>query len=243
MDNKLVEAMKLASVKAYPHEGCGLVIMYGTKPKLIVCANQSADPANQFVISPESYAEAAEQGEVIAVWHSHVDISDEPSEADLQSCELSQMPWFITAVTKEGEELTATNPRKIEPIGYKAPYIGRPYVFGVFDCWALIRDYYKNEFGTDLEDYNRQEFFWLKGIDIIGENWENCGFKLVTDDSFQVGDLLLIQNSASMMNHVALYVGDDRILHHCHNRLSKKDTYAGYWQKHTVMHIRHSTRC
>lgn len=243
MDNQLVEAMKQASIDAYPYEGCGLIVTSGNKPKLIVCPNQSADPRNQFLIGVEGYAKAAEEGEVVAVWHSHVEIANTPSEADKHGCELSQMPWFITAVKKTDDGFEVSYPNKIEPSGYEAPYEGRPYVFGVFDCWALIRDYYRREFGVDLEDFNRVEFFWQKGIDVIGENWENAGFKLVTDDSYQVGDLFLIQNSAAMMNHVALYIGNDQILHHCHNRLSRKDTYAGYWHKHTVMHIRHKSKC
>jgi len=243
MDKHILEAMNSIAIQRYPLEACGLIVASGNKSRLIECRNISAYPQHQFLIDPKSYAEAVEAGEIVAVWHSHIDIPNTPTEADKQDCEMHQMPWFITSVCKTEDGFVTSEPYKLEPSGYEAPYEGRPYVFGVFDCWAVIRDYYRREFEIELEDFNRVEFFWLKGIDVIGKNWENAGFKLVTDDSYQVGDLFLIQNSASIINHVAMYVGNDQILHHCHNRLSKKDMYSGYWHKHTVMHIRHVSKC
>ncbi len=38
----------------------------------------------------------------------------------------------------------------IYPCGFEMPYLGRPYVFGVFDCWMLCRDYLKREFDVEL---------------------------------------------------------------------------------------------
>ncbi|WP_255344084.1 NlpC/P60 family protein, partial [Acinetobacter baumannii] len=43
----------------------------------------------------------------------------------------------------------------ISPTGYEAPYEGRPYVYGSFDCWTLCRDFYLREFGIELRDYPR----------------------------------------------------------------------------------------
>jgi cell wall-associated NlpC family hydrolase len=44
-------------------------------------------------------------------------------------------------------------------------------------------------------------------------------------------------------NHIAVYIGNEMILHHGHGRLSRRDIYGGFWQKHTTHHLRHKTKC
>ena len=45
---------------------------------------------------------------------------------------------------------------------YKPPLLGREWVWGVTDCWSLVVDWYKEEKGIKLKDYQRnmspQEF-------------------------------------------------------------------------------------
>jgi len=41
------------------------------------------------------------------------------------------------------------------------------------------------------------------------------------------------------LEHAAVYIGNQQILHHCPERLSKRDTYGGFWRNYTHSIWRH----
>jgi len=43
----------------------------------------------------------------------------------------------------------------------------------------------------------------------------------------------------TIANHAAIYIGNQQILHHCPNRLSKRDAYGGFWIDYTHSIWRH----
>lgn len=241
--NDMMAVIKEAAAAAYPNEACGLIVRRGAKSVTVVCSNVSETPKTHFVMDVRDYAKAADQGEVIGVWHTHVEQSNKASDADLAGVENSELPWYIVSVFKAGDEFIFEGPNVVEPSGHETPYLERPYAFGVLDCWSLVRDYYRREFGIKLGDYPRIEYFWQHGFNFFGENWKKEGFVKMIDAEPKVGDLFIIQTAPENPNHIAVYVGEEQILHHCHGRLSKRDIYGGYWLKHTVLHLRHESKC
>ena len=69
---KLTKKLKTAILKhaesEYPRECCGLIV----GGNYIPCINQSTLDS-QFAISPQDYVAASEQGEIVAIVHSHAD--------------------------------------------------------------------------------------------------------------------------------------------------------------------------
>lgn len=213
-----------------PQECCGVVIVRKGKQRYIRCRNMSRNGRDTFVLHPEDYADAEEQGEVVRIVHSHPYESPAPSQADRVGCESTGIPWLI--VNHPLGHYTETFPD-----GYKAPLVGRQFVHGVLDCYTLVRDYYAS-LGIELPDFERADRWWDNGGNLYAENFERAGFVRV-DDAPRAHDVFLMQVRSEVPNHAAVYLGDEYILHHLHGQLSSKDCYAGYWQKATVIHIRH----
>jgi hypothetical protein len=92
-------------------------------------------------------------GAIEAVYHSHPEGPNGFSLRDVQSCKQSNVPWIVFN-GKTGDFFYA------DPTG-NAPYEGRQWVYGIHDCYAILRDFYKREFGIALDDFPRgKELEW-----------------------------------------------------------------------------------
>lgn len=211
-----------------PREACGLVIVRKGREVYRACRNLAID-TDQFVMSPDDYAAAEAEGEVVGVVHSHPYLPPMPSQADLVGCEASGLRWHIVNVPTGAWHT-------FEPSGYVAPLVGREFSHGVLDCYAVIRDWYKQDQGIDLVDFERHDKWWERGENLYLENFGAAGFEVCED--LHEGAVLLMQVGSPVPNHAAIYLGDDMILHHLQGRLSSRDVWGGYWRKHTTHILR-----
>jgi proteasome lid subunit RPN8/RPN11 len=217
--------------EAYPRECCGLLVVCKGKEVYVPCANLGVG-TDQFVIDPKDYARADAMGEIVAVVHSHPALPSTPSQADRVACEASGLPWFIVSYPN-GQWA------ELKPQGYAAPLVGREWSHGVLDCYSLVRDWFAQERGVDLPDFNRFDEWWKRGENLYVDNFESSGFVRIDSKPLQVGDCFLMQVVSPVPNHAAVYLGDELILHHLQGRLSSRDVYGGYWQKITTHTLRH----
>lgn len=224
-------ALRHAAAEA-PREACGLLLIRDGKEEYLPCRNLSSS-LGHFVMDPLDFVGAEEAGDVTAVVHSHPNTSAKASQADLVSCEASGLPWFIVSVSSGVWE-------RIEPSGYKAPLIGRTWVHGVTDCYSLIRDWYREHRSIDLPEYERDEEWWKNGDNLYLDHFEEAGFApLSADEAYRPGDCILMQIHSKVVNHAAVYLGRDTMMHHVMKRLSSREIYGGYWKKNTRLVVRH----
>lgn len=219
------------AISQIPREACGLVIIEKGKEVFVPCRNIS-ELDDAFILDPIDYEKAEERGEIIRVIHSHVYSSPKPSEPDKVSCEASGLPWSIVSVPNGDWH-------DFQPTGYKAPLVGRSWSHGTLDCYSLIKDYYQEVLSIEIPDFERSFEWWLKGDNLYLDNFEKAGFYEVPAESIRAHDVVLMQVKSPVINHGAVYIGEDKILHHLFKRLSCREVFGGYYKKHTVKVIRH----
>tara|TARA_R110002012_G_scaffold321104_1_gene547409 strand:+ start:3410 stop:4111 length:702 start_codon:yes stop_codon:yes gene_type:complete len=217
-----------------PKESCGLLLNIRGKEKYFACKNLSTWANQCFIIDPEDYVKGSDLGDIIAIIHSHPTTQPIASEADKISCEETNLPWYI--INPKTEQWGS-----YKPTGYKAPLVGRQWVWGVTDCWALVRDWYKQELGIILRDWERpitpEEF-------IANPMFVKCasatGFKeLRPQEKLENGDLLFMSIMTTGLNHVAIFLDGD-VLHHLADRISCKEPYNEWLLKCTGMRLRYA---
>lgn len=244
-NSQLIEHIREIATAAYPNEACGVVVSVEGVPIAVECRNIHEKPRDFFAIDPLDYSRAGDRGEIVAIWHSHPSGLCEATDVDRVSCETWELPWLIVPLRRDQNgEMVFGNPVYIEPCGFEMPYLQRPYVYGVFDCYTLIRDFYKREFGVALPNKFVEYGWWKRGENHFVEDFPSAGFVQLIDQEPKRGDLFLMQCEPGNPGHFAVYLGDDTIMHHCEKRLSRRDVYGGsYWQRHTTHHLRHESQC
>jgi len=216
-----------------PRECCGLVAVVKGRQRYFPCRNIAQTPDEHFVL--DGWHEVEDKGEVVAVVHSHPKTNPAPSTADRVACEKSELPWFIVNPKTEGWGYC-------EPEGFELPYVGREFVHGIVDCYTLVRDWYAREYGIQLRDYDRRDRWWDHGENLYVENFQKEGFRKIPVEEVRQGDLILMNLVSPVPNHAAIYIGDQRVLHHVQGRLSSRDVYGGYYGKSTACALRHESR-
>ncbi|MDO6707916.1 C40 family peptidase [Photobacterium sp. 1_MG-2023] len=202
---------------SYPNESCGLLVRTADGLAYLSAQNLAPEPTETAIIDPEAWIEADRLGDVVGIVHSHPDGPFVLSGADRLAQQQSGLPWYLVV----GEQV-----REFPPV---PPLLGRRFEHGQTDCYTLFRDAYALA-GHALPDFERDPDWWEQGKNLYLENLPEHGFFQVAEP--QPGDVLLIQLASNTPNHTAIYLGDSKLLHHCPDRLSGRDLFGGYWQKH-----------
>lgn len=255
---KTIKAILKHAEAGYPNEICGVVVITEKGEEYIRCVNTSTDPAEEFSMCPVSYLEAEAQGEVVGIVHSHPDWTTQPSNHDIAvmttNRELQLMvdpdskpiPWHIVS-WPEGDY------RQVVP-EVRASLLGRPFVHGIWDCWATCEDYYKKYHGIEFEPFEREDLWWENrdNKSLYEDYYEGAGFYQVND--LLPGDMVVMQIGRSYHpNHAGIYLGDrvtnfegrefhsgiPVMLHHLYGKNSDVIVYGGQWHQRTRLILRH----
>ena len=218
-----------------PKESCGFLLNIKGKEKYFPCENLSTYSQQCFIIDPNDYIKAEESGNILAVVHSHPVTPPVASQADMIGCENSNLPWHI--VNPKTEEWGY-----LEPSGYKPPLLGRPWVWGITDCWSLVRDWYKEEKNIILRDWDRpstpQQFLEKPLFESCA--WRTGFRELRPNEKLLNGDVLLMSILSPTLNHGAIFINGD-VLHHLADRISCKEPYNEWLLKCTGKRYRYAS--
>lgn len=209
------------AIRSGEDECCGLVI---NNSVYLPCTNISNDPKNNFEISPDDWILAESKGEITAIVHSHPGGLPILSETDQFFQQQTGLNWWLVCNNQ------------IYQFRYIKPLLGREFKHGIYDCLTMVIDAYMLT-GIHIPSYDREDNWWSKGKNYYLELLPINNFYQI--DEPQVGDIILICLGSRTPNHAAIYVGNQKVLHHCPKRLSTRDLYNGYWLKYTHSIWRH----
>jgi len=95
------ETAKKHFIECSPSEGCGLLVEKDGNEFFYPCKNIAShvDDEITFAIDPLDFAACEDSGaDILAVIHSHVEGSADPSEADINNCKIYMMDWYIYSI-------------------------------------------------------------------------------------------------------------------------------------------------
>ena len=220
------EIRRLSAAKP-EQEACGFVLQDGAVVEVV---NVAHNTTQKFEISPSDYL-CAEVAGIKGVWHSHLDL-DAFSPLDQQVMAADTLPWAVYC-------LRTDKFHQCEP-GVLAPLLGRPFCFGVYDCYSLVSDKL-GELGVQLPEWPRQRYGeWnAPGFTPFDDEAANVG-RAVRDGIYQEGDILLMNlgDHQGHTDHVGVFVNDREFLHHPAERQSRVDRFGSWWERKTRLVLR-----
>lgn len=123
-----------------------------------------------------------------------------------------------------------------------AQFEGKFFLLGKQDCFTLVRDFYKVNFGIDMPDFSRPNDWIADEDDLIGKYWPRAGFEqLDVEDNWppRPGDIMVCTVGGSTPNHLVIFLGGNRILHHKVNMMSASEVMRPAWKRYTSYILRH----
>jgi len=211
-------------------ETCGFVMPDGS---VIQVPNTAKNPKEEFRIEASTVAEYAE---AVGCWHSHLEMERFSVRDQLAIHADGQMPWAVYT-------LSSNKFCECDPLSY-APYEGRPYVWGIWDCYSLICDWLERERDVRLPEWERGTW---------GE-WDEPHFKPFDEewstwcrrvDEPRVGDILLfnVGSHHGHTDHVGVVTTNHYFLHHPASKLSCKSRLGSHWLRRVNSIVRPIELC
>lgn len=219
----LVPQIKAHFDKSPYRESCGVIVVDNTKLKWIPCENVAVKD-NDFVINARDYASILLRYRVYAIVHNHINYPPIPSTNDITYCNELAVPFIIFNSATMEKHVLYPNQMNL---------IGRPYIFGIYDCLSVAMDWYAVNRKITFNRGEYEDTWWKKGKDYLtASELKKWGFKRILEP-FE-GDIVLFRMGALVPNHIGVLLKDDTFLHHAENRLSTIESLYPLWGPHIV---------
>lgn len=141
--------------------------------------------------------------------------------------EMNENNLALTIVGKDKDHSKSFLPdRYFENVSYE----NRIYIYGLLDCYTLIRDYFRDNYDVWIPaNIDRSFGWWHNGRNLYVDLYEKYGFR-ETFDPIKKDDVLLFKFDNGMPSHSAIYVGNGKMLHHMIGRMSCIDDFDGIYK-------------
>lgn len=152
-----------------------------------------------------------------AIVHSHPEGSPFLSDADRKAHVASGKEWWLVVNHQV---------KKFKPV----PLLrGREFQYGHQDCGTLIEDA-MHLCGINIRHYKRGTIEKDAEIGKLEATFPKLGFERVDE---VVPGAVILTSSGDSANHAALYIGDEKVIHHVAGGLSKRAFYGSEFRSRT----------
>lgn len=126
--------------------------------------------------------------------------------------------------------------------------LGREFKHGSADCYGVMRDFYRINFGLDFPDVARPDSWWEpdpvtgQHMNIYMDGYRALGFQLVHDHPlhWRAGDVVLMAVRSTVANHGGILLPGNKILHHLVGQVSCIEDFGRpFFRNQTVAVLRH----
>jgi cell wall-associated NlpC family hydrolase len=224
--------------KVWPEEGVG----YIKDNVFFPLENISENKLYSFEVNPDFLLLEPD-----VLIHSHVTGTDykwqwdarSPSYEDLVGQLATDIEWAI--VTCDGENCS-------EPVYWGNPdnrpdLVGRDYIFNMYDCFSLCQDWLYKEFDLIIPTIPRTPFWDDEGQNYMEDLYDKMeGFnKKIPLNELERGDILFYKVRSPVVNHLAIYLGDNQVLSHWYQRTSCIEDF-GKWARYIQFAARYHAK-
>jgi proteasome lid subunit RPN8/RPN11 len=249
LPNQVIKDFEAHVLSEYPKEAVGLVINGVYRP----CQNIHPEPTKHFRISPQEMVLIQTERRAEALLHSHPYRSTDvmghryrpeyPSATDIDHFNHWGIPWGIVATDGSGLSQFVWLDDNNRPALY-----GRHFIWGVQDCFSLVRDWFWVVKKINLPNVPRRWAWWNeKDTPNLFEEWfPKIGFEVIPNKIATIGDVALMRmgdnNSASVINHCAVVVNHNTLLHQGFDPIFSRDIRIDLWNKSIARFIRYTAK-
>lgn len=208
---ELLDEIRAHAESVAPCEACGYVVRVGEDDfRCVRARNMHPRPDVAFTIDADAYLAAARLGKIEWAYHTHPSKSAAPSDADRAACDACAIPFMIYG--RSDDSFTSLHPKPLwsELVGKKYDDFGN-------NCITIVHDYMKLQHGIDIgmkvapiTDAEHDQ--WRMGArDLYHEFHAEAGFA-VCEGEMLPGDVLTLAAFRACPTHLAIYIGDNRLL-------------------------------
>lgn len=229
LTDKQKATIKEKAVKNLEEETCGFIL---ENDEVIEVPNTHEERKNNFRIDSSEIIKYEEYG-IKGIWHTHL-TEENFSPKDQTVMRSDTLPWAIYCI--------ATNKFTEADFSKTAPFIGRPFIYGIWDCYALVRDYLA-EIDIELPDWKRGAYGeWEEPtFREFDNNWVNYDMIPINDKHYQKYDIACMNlgNTPNHIDHIGIF-SDNRktLLHHPADRRSRHNRWSQWLEQRTILVLR-----
>lgn len=232
-NNQIREHIIKYAVDQSPNEACGFIIK-NTEYIFMPCTNHSPTPEKEFKLSGKDFIKASLIGKIECIIHSHNN-SPWVSKEDIIEQTKHNIPFGVVFLSNGGYSHMVFWGDSL-PV---QDLLSRQFIHGVYDCYGLVRDFFRKEHRILLDNCPREMGWWshkrdddgniiTKAENLLIDGVLNQGFVEVGIIDIKPNDVLFFKIMGRYSNHSAIYLGNDLMLHHLFGKLSCREPLGQY---------------